>query len=436
MLFKSDEQIASQRIERNITLDETLKPLWKITYYSGILLDWCVPLPNKNVFNRIVQYFTISLSFLMCSFIMLFELAQLLKEFETQLNFIAIIPTLIWFAPLPINTITQLHYIWKRNDFLRFFEDWRKLEKETCLNSCIVICKSKKLHVILYLVYIAMTIASLLSLSFEIQRNPEAPYVLYSYDIVRQYFSLLFIGAIHILVILLVWIFLSLSDFVPAFMYFHAARVVTSLENQLKSIVEKSALTKTELFVPESVSRGLCNKVYPFKQSLQPLKKLDVSIRLSWRLLEKVIEMVDRANFLFGGIVVACQGSALFMIVVLIYSVLYNLENALQVGFTGPIVPYTLNAIALAFRVVSCSLISSQLNRSAEKLRTSLSYLLSKYWDQMAKQDRELLRSLLLRLQSNDLMASPLGLYNITSSSLLSTFGLIVSYLIVLLQSK
>jgi hypothetical protein len=47
-----------------------------------------------------------------------------------------------------------------------------------------------------------------------------------------------------------------------------------------------------------------------------------------------------------------------------------------------------------------------------------------------------LLRSFLWRLQADPLVAHPLGVYKVTPSVLLSVFGVIVSYVIVLLQSK
>jgi len=80
-------------------------------------------------------------------------------------------------------------------------------------------------------------------------------------------------------------------------------------------------------------------------------------------------------------------------------------------------------------------IISSQLRQSVGKFRTALNDLLSKHWNRMTKGDRDLLRSFLWRLQSDPLVAYPLGVYKVTPSVLISVFGVVVSYAIVLLQS-
>ena len=127
-----------------------------------------------------------------------------------------------------------------------------------------------------------------------------------------------------------------------------------------------------------------------------------------------------------------------FMITSLIYSVFYNLEDALKTQSTEnkPLLAYFFNVIALIFRFTSSILMSSQLHQSVNKLHAVLNYLLGHNWDKMAKEERKLLRSFLTRLQSDQLVASPLGLYYITPTTLLTVFGLVVSYVIVLLQSK
>ena len=427
MLFarSRNTKIGMQQNGVNITLEESLRPLWKLTYYSGILLDWCRPMPNQNRLCKTICYAGISFSFSLLFSVVVFELIQLIFLIGDMPYIHAVIPNLVWFTPLVLAILTYFHYLRRRREFLIFFEDWNCLEKEfTNSNMSCVVCNSKRIHTFMYAAYIVMTIGSLVSVGFEIRNNPEAPYLISTYPSIRGAFSLFVIGSIHLLAIFLVWTLLSLSDFVPSFVHYHAALAVSWLENNGK--VDFAECFSTTRSYP----------IKPLKGAFETTRDLASSIRIMWIRFESINEMINRANYLFGCFMVYVQGGAIFMITTLLYSVLFNLEDALNLRFTSGIVVYVLNLIVVLFRFTSCVLISSQLYRSVGKFSNSLNYLLSQYWDRMSKEERHLLRSFISRLQGDHLVASPLELYNITPTMLLTIFGLVVSYVIVLLQSK
>jgi hypothetical protein len=57
-------------------------------------------------------------------------------------------------------------------------------------------------------------------------------------------------------------------------------------------------------------------------------------------------------------------------------------------------------------------------------------------WFALDKEDHHVLRSFIKQLELDNLGASPSGLYKITSSILLNVATLIITYVIVLLQSN
>lgn len=426
----------------NITLDETLRPLWKLTFYCGVLLDWCLPASNNSRLCRVLRCIGIFISSSLLFAMLLFELTQLLVGIESASNIHAIIPNLLWSVPIFIAFAVQLYSLRQRRKFLSFFKKWRQLEMEIAhLNPHRVMCESRKMHVMMYVTYGFMTMASLFSLGLDIFNRPEATYLMSTYQTVRETIPLLLIGTIHLMSILLIWILSSLADFIPAFTYYHASLAVSCLENEVRTLFAERNYADDLLH--HSISSRLSLAVtrldsFPVKQSnLKPAAiELEESVRLIWTRFEAIDEMVSRADSLFGSFMVYGQAGAIFFTTALVYSVLYNLSDALQLRSAGPVLSYSMNLIAIVFRFVSSLIISSHLHRSTGKFRASLTYLLSKHWNRMTKEDRELFRSFLWRLQIDPLVARPLGVYCITPSVLLSVFGVIVSYVIVLLQTK
>nr|CAH0100635.1 unnamed protein product [Daphnia galeata] len=442
-------RLRNQRIRKanglvtNITLDETLRPLWKLTYYCGILLDWCLPI-SKNSFRifKAVRYVLITFLFSLLLAVTSFELIQLLLETGKASNIHAIIPHFLWFVPLLLAVVIHLHSLRRRKEFLNFFKDWRQLEIEIAhLNPNCIMCKSKKMHLRMYAIYVIITLASVLSLGLDIFNNPEAPYLLSTYPAVRQVIPLLVIGSVHLVSIILIWILTAMGDFIPSFTYYHAALAVSCLENDVKALFDKHkdadefCIRSRLSLLADKLNTDPLMKKLPSIESLI-LCELDIPIRRVWTRYENVGKMVSRADYLFGSFLVYGQVGNVFCMTMLVYSVLYNLGDALKMRTVGPILSYILILTAVVFRFSSSVIISSQLHRSVSQFRTALNDLMSKHWNRITKGDRDLLRSFMWRIQSDPLVASPLGVYKVTPSVLLSVLSVVVSYVIVLLQSK
>ena len=435
VLVEPRNEINHRPNKTNITLEEVLRPLWKLTYYCGILLDWCRPMPNPNGLCKIAQFTCITLFFSLLFSSMIFEFVQLFIIIRIYVaNIHTLMPNLIWCIPLLLSLLVYVHCLRERSNFLTFFNDWRILEEKFLRSdaNCSTMCKSKRVHLMMYTALFSLAIGSLIPIGIDICVNQEASYLLSTYPHIRETVPFVWIGLFHLTSIWLAWILSSLGDIVPAFIYYHAALAVKYLENDIRTVFARRNTADRKLSsLSEKLDGNHVNR-------LCVRADLETAIRVMWGRFEDINQLVGKANFLFGKFIVYSHGWEIFMITSLTYLVFHNLEDVLKMQSTDKslLLAYAVNVLAFTFRFTSCVLMSSQLHQSVNKLHTVLNYLLGHHWDKMAKEERKLLRSFQTRLQSDQLVASPLGLYYITPTTLLTVFGLVVSYVIVLLQSK
>lgn len=92
------------------------------------------------------------------------------------------------------------------------------------------------------------------------------------------------------------------------------------------------------------------------------------------------------------------------------------------------------NAFATIFRLVSTIVICSRLYTAGQHLQSKLSRFLAMKWFHLKPCERQFFTTFLLRVQDRETAASPLGLYLIRPSILLTLLSLLITYLIVLLQ--
>lgn len=370
----------------------------------------------------------------------LFQFIQLLNELRTASSTYSVMNNVAWFSSLPLILITQLNSVLSRRKILSFFQDWKKLE--TKLNrSCYSDLTSRgvlrnKLYFFMYFAYTVITLFSILSLTGETINNQETSVFLSGNLIVRENVPFPLIICIQLVTLVLVWILTSLIEIVPAFVYFHFSHfVVLFEEDALKAFNQFQASNNRlnyQIFSVVRMDRSDSRQAMPRSNNSE--RNLGVTFQLIWTRLENLNAFVHRANYLFGSILVAGQGISLFTMTVTLYSILYNLNTSLKdpVNF----VTSTVYLLAVSFRYISCSLISSQLYQAINKFRNFLTERVGQNWGSIGKDDQKLLCSLIERLQSEPISACPLGLYNIHPSTLLTIFSLVVSYVIVLLQSK
>lgn len=95
-----------------------------------------------------------------------------------------------------------------------------------------------------------------------------------------------------------------------------------------------------------------------------------------------------------------------------------------------------MNAAATILRFTTTILLCSRLYTSGEYLQSRISRFLALTWFHLQPSERQFFTAFLVRVQDRGTVASPLGLYPIRPSILLALLSLLVTYLIVLLQSS
>lgn len=421
---------------KNIYLEETLRPLWKLTCRGGILLDWIAPCSPSNRFISLIRCFSIGIVLLFLISVTIFELVQLVIAISSMKSIHVIVPHLIWFTTLPLAVMTMLCYLLKRKEYMTFFQDWSELETE--MITTIRICKSKNTHNMMYFAYILNTIFALVSLTIDICYHPDAKYLLSSYTTLVQTFTFPVLVTVHITAVVFNWILFTMIDFVPAFVYYHQSLAICRLNHDCIALF--SHLTSSRKISTEGKTARSC--ILGLEKTTGEEESFGDSVRHLWMRFENVASMVGRANQLFGKLIAAGHGVSLFMICVLLYSTLYQLTDK-STNVSGTISQlvkmwsFVTNLSAFVFRLISCTLLSAKVHEKSLLIRNTLTLNLSKYWDIIPTSDRDVLVVLNGRLQQRDtLAASPLDLYAISSSILLTILGLVASYVVILLQSS
>ena len=108
-----------------MSLEETIRPLWKFTYYAGIFPEWCIGMKKRGKFSTVVLYFSISFSLLSSVFMSLFQLYQsaigiFYKNTTSSIVLNLLLTFLYLLAPL-----VQLNVLFNRNQYLSFFQQWK-----------------------------------------------------------------------------------------------------------------------------------------------------------------------------------------------------------------------------------------------------------------------------------------------------------------------
>ena len=214
-----------------------------------------------------------------------------------------------------------------------------------------------------------------------------------------------------------VWLsfFTGLADIIPILIYFQAAVAVEILVQQWQSLVD---------FILQEKEKKKKNRLLMENQLGSAAHVIEIEIRRISRLYDSIVHLVSRADQLFGHVVIFSQFLSFFVICSLT-TVLIRGSNNPEYFVTFPyiLVVFTLRLVWPIFMI-------SKLHGSAARLRSSV---LSFHCTSSLKE--KAIKTLLIQLQDDKLAASPMGLYSITPSLMLSILNTIVTYIIILLQA-
>lgn len=399
----TDEMIEKDKL---VSLERSLRPLWKITFYGGFLFDWCRKIPSQCCASFWVRFVGCFIWFALLVLNCVFELVQLgLVVMQPYSSIHSIVNNLIWLCQFPAALASMAVFLQKRRLLLSFFEDWRHLESQLPLLA--LKKKDGRLYTLLYGGYLVMAVVMIAGVTVVMVNRTEASYLLSHYPTLRDAMTLPGVFIFHLSSVTVGLIFVSLADLVPAWTFFHAGIALRALAAEI-----------------EYKNGG----VFKVDNNLVSVRDGGMRFQSIWTRFEVLSKLIKRANKLFGSLVIIEQFLLLFMICVLVYMVLSEIRDP-----NWDTIVCLVGTIVFSLRLSTTLLMASKLHASSQhlKLVLSKSLLISGSQNQVAQ-----FEYFYVRVKESSLTARPWDLYDVTPSALLKVFGLVISYVIVLLQSR
>jgi len=414
-------------------LSTSLYPIWKFTHFTGILFDWCVPIdkPEKKYYKirTVLRWFIIIVSFTFIFSMITFQSITLVNVLREMTPINAVAMSLIWFSVIPIAMHTQLFFIFRRRELLDFFRKFLKMERK------LVFIPSHRNRLrssrrIIYGVLLSSFLSAIVGVGAVLSAFSDEPYFYTNSKSLRDLFSPAFLVVISMITYSLVSFFILMVDIIPTLVYYHSGLALLAIYQELKLRLissTKSANHRASLSILE----------YPEQV---PSHNIILSV---WSRYDQVRQMVTKTDQLFGALLLNNIGTKFFLICTLAYSTLYYLfqnnknkaDDSIGMSSSKAVRILVANLIVYILRLSTMVVFSSHLLEAAETVRMETSSLFRRCWGSVDPETRNAMRAFRVE-QERELVAFPSNLFRITPSLLLTMTGLIVSYVIVLLQAK
>jgi len=401
---------------RQITLEKTLSPLWKTSYYCGLLFDWCQPIRNQGVISVFLRWISVFfVVFLLLFFSIVDAIRFIAYLYEQNEGFVTVV---VSFFPKLVALATQISFLVYHNDIQNYFSYLSK-SLETPMTVSHRFGSVKRASIIIYIFYFAFPIMFNASYSigiFYINKPVFNDVILTTFE---SYFkendwALILYRVSKILSLLLSMFFYAIADLVPAFTYFHMALALNELSHDVESISSK--ISTNNLLKTES------NK---FSTDLVD------HIQSCWSRFVAIRRGIRRTDQLFGPLIIFNHGTLFFAIC----GTFYDLFRVLITEqFVPPIMLFS--QIMLISRLLFGITLMMSVFTFANQLQATVAEILSTHWKSLKKSEHRILSPFMSELQSCQLAASPSSLYCIKPSIFLSMLSLVVTYTIVLISTK
>lgn len=401
MFYKKETSVKSIKglSKNDFSLERTLRPLWLLSHYGGILLDWCKEFPAQSRAHMVTRWIVLCIA----SFLLLsgfgFEAYQLSMEIKKSNSTISsVVPNLYWFSNYPTGIVALVVFLFRRKDLLSLFKDWKRLEEQLYL---IPKCSAKRVFYTVYGSYCLICTSGLVASYVLALSSLDASFLLSYYPIVREALTFYGMLVLQSASLFVMWFLVTLADLVPALTFYHAGQILRSLILEIEEHL-LNVLT--------------CNRESRLKEILFRYEKMNI--------------LTKRANQLFGWLVLVGHTVMVVMICSELYMVIGTVRQSGLASWSHLLL--MMNYVA---RLLISFLLSGFLDSSSEALRLTVSIALVSE-KKMSPEDCKKLELFLHRLRESPLAARPLDLYRMTPSFLLTIANLIITYVVVLVQSN
>jgi len=310
---------------------------------------------------------------------------------------------------LPLIIFTWTRYLLRRVQMVAFFNDWKKMEEQLIsagLNDCTSI---QKVRFAVYTLYTSFGLCFFFSFVVILITSPQN---LDTTDIIFYYYPRLtetnWVALFRFFMLMTglnVVVFFTVIDLVPVLVYLHFSKMIEALRNGLVQSLNQDQVNNYEV------------------------------IHLIWSHFEKLRVMMQRADDLFGPILILNHGVIFFIICATTFSIL-NIATMTESEFGLYFPIHLVSTFLFPSRLLLSVHLILKVHSAAERLLSIAASLSTQHWKYFDEKGQRVLHSFLCRLQHVKLAACPSGFYKITPSILLTMLSLIISYTIILLQNK
>ena len=380
-------------------LDDFLRPFWKCLRYIGFQHGFLGPVEERRVFY-ILRCVSTTLIILSVCNLGIFQLVKLLQEILDGKTFKDVLLNIYISMYFAMAFVCLLQLYSKYDKLIEFLQEWKQIETsfDHCSNQKRTTYVASFLHYHFIYVYLFFPVVFIWNLT-----QPDLSVFFTSIKVLRELFGLHFLSFYWTVCNIFSTTLIVLGNIIPAFIFYQAGCMIENLKLQLDDC--PANFTNSILSANENPYRFL------------------------WKKYESIQKLVDSANQLFGVVIIVNQFSFICINCLSIYALTEETNfNIASLNHSSPVINCT-------FQTVLFTLLFSHLPRSCGDLKQSISVLLSEKWHLMPQDHQNYLNSFFNRLNGGEMAASPLGLYTIDRSNLLSLLTLEISYTIVLLQS-
>lgn len=433
---KISDGIIEPEKSKKILLVETLKPLWRLTEFTGVLFDWGGNLLASsstssfmNATKKIRNILTTSIAlFFLASYGMFMVYRTVFGVVELQSDSLPFIPYLIistMFAiPLVNSTLNLLLLTLLRKKLAKFIEDFHSFECDHLFQS-----KDERLDVFRkrrrngYILTVCTNFTLFLSYSYIFYEQDSFNFFFTGNKEICSIFPKSMLLTFEVISVFFVMVYQILVDLIPCFVYYHVGATLDSIHDEIN--------TKSEVIF-SAINSNIDNEdeVEEFFKNRKKEDSHNRTLLRIWSKYNKGRQLLKRADALFGLMLLLDFGIKFFMVCLLSYELLTSSKR----NPASAAVLCFFVMVTYIIRLVNNVSLMSKVQESREMLASQIFIHLNNYMLDMDAQTHKIFFEFKFQVTSDQLAASPMGLFTVNPALLLTMLSLVVTYLIILIQ--
>ena len=205
-----------------------------------MMFDWCCANKFESCLSKIIHSISTTFFFLFILLNFFYQGVQLVMEIFTPGNKINdFVMNMAWFASGLLPILIIIRFLRKRVELQSFFADWRRMENRV-ITELDTPCDVRKLKYFMVSLNYILYFSSFVCMGLLIYFKPEESYLLSYYKTIRDCIGIPLVIINHVMCILVIFVYNSLSDFVPGLIFYHASLVVQSIAMNIEQYFDQS----------------------------------------------------------------------------------------------------------------------------------------------------------------------------------------------------